>query len=399
VNENSTGTRATGRPVTVRTLLPGTVVVVTLLHGLIHLLGAVKGLGWAGVPALKEPIGTVAGLGWLLAAATLLATALLAALRVPQWWRAAVPAILISQIMIITSWSDARTGTLANVLLALAAGYAYASRGPRSLRARFRRDTGAALAVAGPTTGPEDGPSTGVVAEADLGELPGCVARYLRRAGAVGQPRVGSFRATIHGRIRGGATQPWMPFTGEQVNTYGPEPTRRFFLDATRAGLPVDVLHVFDHGHASMQVRLCSVATLVDVRGPELDRAETVTVFNDLCVLAPAALIGAPVTWQAGGEHTARATYTLGGQSITADLTFNADHELAGFVSDDRSATSADGKTLVPRRWSTPLRGYRDIGPRHVAVDAQAHWHDAGPDGEFTYLDFFVDEITYNVRA
>jgi hypothetical protein len=189
-----------------------------------------------------------------------------------------------------------------------------------------------------------------------------------------------------------------MPFTGEQVNTYGLAPTRQFFIDATRSGLPVDVLHVFTDGHASMQVRLCSVAPLVDARGPDLDRAETVTLFNDLCVLAPAALIGAPVTWQTVGEHNARASFTLGRNTVTADLAFNTDHELVDFVSDDRSAASADGKTFMPRRWSTPLRGYRDFGARHVAVDGEAHWHSAEPEGEFNYLDFHVDQIRYNVE-
>jgi hypothetical protein len=374
-----------------RNLLRRTVVVIILLHGLIHLLGAAKAMGWAEVAALKEPIGTVAGLGWLLAAALMLLTAGLAALRVDWWWRVAVPAVLVSQVVIVTSWSDARTGTLANALLALCAGYGYASHGRRSLRARFHREVETALATSDPPTD--------VVTDADLDHFPGCVAGYLRRSGAVGQPRVGSFRATIHGRIRGGATQRWMPFTGEQVNTYGPEPTRQFFIDASRSGLPVDVLHVFSHGQASMQVRLCSVATLADAHGPELDRAETVTVFNDLCVLAPAALVDAPVTWQGSGDHTARAVYTLGSRTITADLAFNTAGELVDFVSDDRSAASADGKTFTPRRWSTPLQGYRDVDPRHVAVDGEAHWHTTGTDDEFTYLDFHVDQINYNVAS
>jgi hypothetical protein len=190
-----------------------------------------------------------------------------------------------------------------------------------------------------------------------------------------------------------------MPFIGEQVNTYGPEPTRQFFIDATRSGLPVDVLHIFSHGHASMQVRLCSVAPLVDAHGRDLDRAETVTVFNDLCVLAPAALVDAPVTWLASGDHTARAAYTVGSRTIIADLAFNTAGELVDFISDDRSMASADGKAFTPRRWSTPLQGFRDVGARHVAVDGEAHWHAAGTDGEFTYLDFHVDQIHYNGRA
>jgi len=378
-----------------RNLLRRSVLLVIVLHGLIHLLGAAKGLGWADVSALKDPIGTVAGLGWLAAAALLLVTAVLASRHVDGWWWVAVPAVVTSQIVIIMSWSDARTGTLANLLIVLAAAHGYAAHGQRSLRARYHREVEAALA----TTASPNRLATGPVTEGDLEPLPECVARYVRRSGAVGQPRIAGFRAGVHGRIRGGATQRWMPFTGEQVNTYGPEPTRQFFIDATRSGLPVDVLHVFSHAHASMQVRLASLAPLVDAHGPELDLAETVTVFNDLCVLAPAALVDAPVTWQDCREHTVRAAYTLGGRTITADLTFNTDDELVDFVSHDRSAASADGRTFTPRRWSTPLQGYRDVGARHVAVDGEARWHAAGTDGAFTYLDFHVDQLDHNVQA
>jgi hypothetical protein len=387
-----------GRDEAVRTLFRWTLVLVVGLHGLIHLAGTVKGLGWAPVSALTEPIGVAAGLGWLVAAVLVLLTAVLLALRADGWWRAAAPAVLVSQAVIVSSWSDAKAGTLANLLLAAAAGYGYASRGRRSLRARFRRDAASALDGVSRTGGTRAGEGADeLVTDADLEHLPGCVAGYLRRAGVVGHRRVTGFRATIHGRIRSGPAQAWMPFTGEQVNTYGPSPTRQFFMDATRSGLPVDVLHVFSRGHATMQVRLCSLLRLVDAHGPELDRAETVTVFNDLCVLAPGALVDAPVQWQAHDEHHARAVFALAGNAVTADLLFNDDHELVDFVSDDRSMTSADGTTLVPQRWSTPLGRYRDLAGRHVAVDGEAHWHTPGPDGEFSYLDFHVDRIAYDV--
>ena len=130
-----------------------------------------------------------------------------------------------------------------------------------------------------------------------------------------------------------------------------------------------------------MRVRACSLFTMVDASGPEMDRAETVTVFNDLCILAPAALVDAPVTWLAPDDHRVRATYTYGVNTIVAELTFNDDHELTDFVSDDRTAVSTDGKTFTPQRWSTPLASYRDFGSWHLAARGEGHWH--APDGEF----------------
>src|SRR6185436_1132726 len=151
---------------------------------------------------------------------------------------------------------------------------------------------------------------TGVVTEADLMALPGPVAAYVRQSGAVGRSRVTNFRAGIHGRIRGGPGKPWMTFTGAQVNTYGSEPSRLFFMDATMFGLPVDVLHVFVGRSATMRVKACSLISMVNAAGPEMDKAETVTMFNDLCVLAPAALVDAPVNWESIDRHRVRGAFT-----------------------------------------------------------------------------------------
>jgi hypothetical protein len=95
-----------------------------------------------------------------------------------------------------------------------------------------------------------------VVTEADLADLPDPVAAYVRQSGALGQPRVGNFHAHISGRIRGGATKPWMPFRGEQVNTLTTDSVRLFYIDATMLGFPLDVLHVFAGPSATMRVKV-----------------------------------------------------------------------------------------------------------------------------------------------
>ena len=370
-----------------RTGLRRTVGVIVVLHGLIHLLGAAKGLGWSDVSALTEPVSTTLGVVWLAAAALVVAAGAMLAVAARGWWVVGFVAAVVSQAVIVTSWTDAKAGTLVNLVLLVAAGYGYASQGRGSLRADYRRSVATALAAP---------PHAGVVTEADLVALPGPVAAYVRQSGAVGQPRVTSFRAGIHGRIRGGPGKPWMTFTAEQVNTLGAAPSRLFFMDATMFGLPVDVLHVFVGPSATMRVRVCSLIPMVNAAGPVMDRAETVTLFNDLCVFAPAGLIDAPVTWQVMDEHHVRAAFTNSRHTVTADLAFNDDHELTDFISDDRQIASSDGKTFTPARWSTPLRRYRTLGSLRVATFGEAHWHTPEPEGEFCYLELDVDTVTYN---
>ena len=160
-------------------------------------------------------------------------------------------------------------------------------------------------------------------------------------------------------------------------------------------GLPVDVLHCIV-GQVAMRVKACSLLPMVNAAGPDMDRAETVTMFNDLCVLAPAALVAAPVSWQPVDDRRVRGTYTNGAHTVTAELTFNDDHQLVDFVSDDRLRSSPDGRTFTPQRWSTPISDYRTLGSRRLGTSREGRRHAPEPEGEFVYLEFHVDEITYN---
>ncbi len=367
--------------ISMTTTLRWLVVAVLAGHGLIHLLGVAKGFAWADVSQLTKPIGVAGGVLWLLAAALVVTAAVLLAVGAPTWWWAlALGAATISQIAIATSWTDARAGTIVNLVLVLSAAYAFAAAGPSSFHAQYQDR--AALALA------DVNPSPGVLDEADLVDLPAPLAAYIRRSGAVGQPRVVSFHADFHGRIRSGPDAAWMPFSGQQVNTYGPRPQRIFLMDATRSGLPVTVLHVFADTTATMRVKLLSLFTMVDASGPEMDRGETVTVFNDLVVMAPGAIADAPVTWTTLDARHVRGDFTDGDQTVSAVLTFDAEHDLVDFVSDDRTAASADGKTFTQRRWSTPLAGHRASDGRRILTSGEGVWHAAGLKEKFSYLEF-----------
>jgi hypothetical protein len=366
------------------------VTVLVLVHGLIHLLGAAKGLGWAEVAQLRKPIGTFGGVAWLVGAIVVIAAAAALAAGIGWWWVAAAVAAVVSQAVIVTSWSDAKWGTVANIVLLLAAGYGFASVGPVSFQAEWRERADAAIAQ---STSAGD-----LVTEADLASLPEPVAAYVRSCGAVGKPHITNLYADIHGRIRGGPDEAWMTFTGRQLNTYGPSPQRLFLIDASMRGLPVDVLHVFAADSATMRARVLSLVPIVDAAGADMDRGETVTLFNDLVVFAPAALVDAPIRWSPIDEQRVRGTFTNGAQTVAAELVFNADHELVDFISDDRLRASADGTSFTRQRWSTPIHAYQDLRGRRVAVVGEGRWHAPAPEGEFSYIEFHVDDLWYNVR-
>lgn len=366
-----------------------------MVHGLIHVAGFVKAFGLAELAALSGPVSPAAGVGWLVAAGALGVAAWARWVERDAFWVFGLVAVALSQTMIVSAWGDAWAGTLPNVVILAAAVHGFAARGPWSFWARYR----AALA-ARPAPAATPPPLT----EADLAGLPEPVAAYVRRSGAVGRPRVWGFAARLRGRIRRVPTDPWMPFEAEQRNDLR-DSSRFFLLAARRAGVPVDVYHAFADGAATMRVRLLSLLPLADARGPEMDRAETVTLFNDLCLFAPAGLVDADVRWpaEADGETSAgegpgtrrvAAEFTAGGHTVRATLVFDAAGDLVDFVSDDRLAASEDGRSFTPMRWSTPVRGRRDHGGVRAFARGEGRWH--APEGAYAYLELELLELRIN---
>src|SRR5690349_4234510 len=187
------------------------------------------------------------------------------------------------------------------------------------------------------------------VTEADVASLPRAVQTYLRRAGVVNHSRVRNFYAEFTADMRGGPDEPWMRATAVQYEFFDPT-SRFFFMRASRSGIPFKVLHRYAGDAATMDVRVAGIVPVVSLSGAEMTRSETVTLFNDMCVLAPATLIDAPVAWVVRDEHTVRGTFTNAGYTVSADLIFSDDGDLVDFRSDDRSMS--EGKTMRRLPWT-----------------------------------------------
>ena len=357
------------------------------VHGLIHLMGFAKAFGYARLPQLTQPISREMGLLWLAAGIMLVGSAVTIVVRPRCLWIVGAVAIVISQAVILSAWRDAWAGTVVNVILLLVVAHGWLTQGPPSFRAQFERDVAAGLA--------ESVEAPVVVTEGDLAPLPEPVRRYVRATGAVGQPRVRNYRLRFRGRIRAGPDARWMPFEADQQSFADP-PTRLFLMRARMFGLPVEAFHRLIGGRATMQVKIAGAIPMVDARGDVMDRSEAVTLFNDMCLLAPGTLLDPRIAWEPVDARAVRARFTSAEHTISATLLFGDDSLLTNFISDDRSRSSPDGKVFTRLRFSTPVSDYRDFGSLRLAGHGEARW--TLPEGEFTYGEFELQDVAYNVR-
>ncbi len=367
--------------------------ILLVAHGLIHMLGFVKGYHMADVSGLTGPISKPAGTIWLLTSIVFLASFLLLILNNNAWWVVAVLAVILSQVMISLSWTDAKFGTIANVIIIIPIIMAFANSLPSSFWNRYQAGVKERLTLA---------PASDIIAEQDIRHLPDPVQKYLLYVGAVGKPRIHNFRAVFRGAMKLERSGGWMNIRAQQYNFF---PTgdkkslgedkraRLFYIQSSMFGIPFDGFHAYIGSNATMQIKVASLFQVVDAKGEKMNQGETVTLFNDMCLLAPSTLIDKKILWESVDSKTVKAKFTNQGNTIEAQLYFDENGALINFLSNDRFMSS-DGKTYLNYPWSTPVKKYTDIGGRKVVQYAEATWHT--PEGEHNYAKFDLETIEYN---
>lgn len=234
-----------------------------------------------------------------------------------------------------------------------------------------------------------------ILTEEDIKHLPAPVQKYIRYANVLGNEKVRNFRVVFEGEFRTDPNKGWAKMNAMQYTDLT-DTARLFFMDMKMFGLPVMGLHKYSDAKATMLAKVAGLITVVDGKGPEMNEGETVTVFNDMCLMAPGSLIDKRIEWQPIDSSTVKAFFTNKGIKISATLYFNDKGELINFVSEDRYY-SPTGKTYKKFRWSTPINDCKDYYGTRIPSGGEAVW--SFSEGEYSYGRINIKEIKYNVKS
>jgi hypothetical protein len=233
-----------------------------------------------------------------------------------------------------------------------------------------------------------------ILTEEDIQHLPAIVQKYLHYSGSIGKEKITNFRAEFTGGIRSKSTEDFMPLTSLQYN-FTDQPTRLFYIVAKKKGIPAKGIHLYRDQTAIMLIKIFGLFTVVDAKGKEMNQGETVTLFNDMCFMAPASLIDRNIEWNQIDNKSVDAKFTNGNITISATLFFNEEGELVNFLSNDRFETS-DGKSYKNYPWITPVTGYTNINGYRLPSGAKLIYKH--PDEDLCYGEFNLKSIDYNCK-
>jgi hypothetical protein len=317
---------------------------------------------------------------WLSITVSFVIAAVLLLLKIDSWPIIAMVSAVLSQLLILSVWKEAKGGTILNVVIFFIAA---ANFSIQYFEFQFEEEVRGQLHHS-PVNNKD------LLTEEDLLPLPQSVQNYLRLSGAVNKPKVKNMRVEFVGKMRtkGGD---WFPFQSVQYNFFD-DPARLFFMKAKMYGTTVPGFHDYQSATARMDVKLFGLFTIAEGSGIVMNMSETVTVFNDMCLFAPATLIDKRIQWQEKDKNNVEATFTNEGFQISAILKFNEKGQLVNFISDNRY----DINEMKQYRFSTPVKAHEKIHDINIPTYGEAIWH--YPEGKFAYGQFHLKSIDYNVN-
>lgn len=352
------------------------------VHGLLHLMGFAKAFKPDVLPELSGHFSKTAGIFWLAAAVFIVLSACLFLMGREGWWMLAVPALLLSQVLIFLYWKDARFGSIANIILLAGILPAYGNW-------RFNRMISRELQTFLPIAMPADRKIT----RSMIAPLPAVVRRWLEHSNMIGKNMVHTAYLTQKGSMKTKPGGNWMPFEAEQWNTVD-QPG--FIWTTTMhlpGGIPLYGRDKYEDGRGHMRIELLALYPIVDSKGPQMDQGTLLRNLAEICWM-PSAALGDYIHWEELDSLSARATMTCGGISASGVFYFNTNGDILRFEA-RRYYDRKEGATL--ENWVVENTAFADFGGVRIPCKSEISWDLA--DGRFTWLQLEVVELEYNPPA
>ena len=353
-----------------------------ILHGLLHLIGFAK--EWnIGPHEVSGRLMAIAGNGsrfggvmWL-AAFVLYATAAICFLLRRDWyWIPAALALTISQVLILIYWSEAKYGTVLNIIILIVVCFSAAAT---QFKRTAMRDVEQLLADA---TGVQR-----VISEAEIETLPHPVQRWLRHANVAGKPLPNSIMLRQAGTLRTKADGKWMPFHATQY--FSADPPAFVWIAEIEAAplLRIAGRDTFRNGHGNMIVKPLYIMTAANSSGKEVDQATLIRYMAEMGWFPQAALTRY-VSWEGINEREARVTMTYEGTTASGTYYFNEDGSVSGFEAERYGEFEG---IFRKERWSVSVKDHKTFNDITIGHISEVTWKLS--DGDFNWLTLEVEEI------
>ncbi|MCB0490515.1 MAG: hypothetical protein KDC99_18710 [Cyclobacteriaceae bacterium] len=341
--------------------------ILILIHGLIHLAGFVKAFQLAALPQLTRSISKPVGMLWLTTAILFIIASVILLIKKDSWWIIGLAAVVTSQVLISMYWTDARYGTIANVIILIAALLSFGAwQFSQMLEKEVEEITPPA--------------QTRTFDKSSFDNLPEIVQNWLAATGAIDQSQSNFAIIKQRGEMKSAPDGDWASFTATHWVAFS---SPAFVWNATMKagpGMYVAVRDKFLHGKGSMLVKVMSLVTLNDAIGKEIDEGALQRYLAEI-VWNPSFALNSDIKWVQTDSTHATATLVDNGTSGTVTFTFDA-NGLIEKVEAQRFYYTGDQSKK--EHWIVTMDGYKNFNGIKVPAESEITWN--LKDGNYTWF-------------
>lgn len=226
----------------------------------------------------------------------------------------------------------------------------------------------------------------------DFLHLPIAIQTYIESCGYIGTPKMSCLKMDYKNvAFMRGRNTPALSIDYTQYNFIN-EPCRLALIDSSLFGIPFEGYDYYQKGKGGMKGVIGKTITLFNQTGNDIDKACLATFLAE-SLFAPTILLQDYIAFEQLSDFEVRAAITYGGQNASGIFTLNELNEMTSFTTNDRAVVKNDGAMdYVP--WSA-LCGEYQLTERGIKYPTklQAVWN--YPDGDFTYFDGIINEVSY----
>ncbi len=358
--------------------------IIIIIHALIHLLGFLKAFNLAEINQLTQYISKPTGMFWLIALLLLLLSAILFIANDNLWWIPAIIGVILSQILIIVFWSDAKFGTIPNILIILVAIIAFADWS-------FSRNVEKEISemLSNPTDKKE------MLTEDKISEFPSIIQKWLKNSGAVGKEIIHTVRLKQTGQIK---------MKPGQKDWYQSEAEQYFVADnpAFIWKVKVDMMplifftgrDMFKDGKGTMLIKILSLINVVNTSDNEKINQGSLQRYLGEIIWFPTAAVSPYIKWEEIDSLSAKATMNYKGTTGSATFTFNKNGDFVKFSAMRYMGTEENSQQ---KEWIITLNDYKTFNGIKIPVKGEATWK--LDEGDFTWYKLEIYDVEYNQQG
>ncbi|ALJ06062.1 hypothetical protein APS56_13385 [Pseudalgibacter alginicilyticus] len=353
------------------------------IHGIIHLFGFLKAFGISEFKAISHPISKSFGIVWLLTFVLYAITTVLLIAQSNYWWMIGIIGVVLSQLLIINYWTDAKFGTLANLIILTAIIIAYSNF---SFKKKIKGESIALFQNA-------QLKNKHIVTETSLLDLPPIVQKWLVNSGIMGKTLISNVYLTQEILLKLKPEQKtWNKGKAEQYFTIQPPAFNWNINTEMNSILSVVGRDKFEEGKGEMMIKLLSLIPVADTKNDKKINQATLQRYLAEIVWFPSATLSKYIKWESIDAYSARAIMEYKGTKGSGVFHFDEHGNFEKFVA-MRYQNSNDTE---PTEWTVTATKTGERNGIKIPVQCEATW--GKESGQWTWLKLKITAIQYNLK-